>query len=106
MLCRFLIGLPGALYATAGWVATASAVTPESVCLFTSFRDAGQKYLRFLHSFDGYHWTNVPGTFPEATVGKNEQFSRRRTRMNAAHFMADGPALRSNNPRSSAFLRG
>jgi hypothetical protein len=42
--------------------------------LFTSFRDADQKYLRFLYSFDGYHWTNVPGTFLEAQVGAKKQF--------------------------------
>jgi hypothetical protein len=42
--------------------------------LFTSFRDADQKYLRFLYSDDGYHWTNVPGTFLAANVGTNKQF--------------------------------
>ena len=41
--------------------------------LFTSFRDADQKYLRFLWSEDGYHWTNVPGTFLEANVGEAKQ---------------------------------
>jgi hypothetical protein len=46
----------------------------DSVYLFTSFRDSDQKYLRFLYSFDGYHWTNVPGTFLEAGVGTSKQF--------------------------------
>lgn len=46
----------------------------DSAFLFTSFHDADQKYLRFLYSFDGYHWTNVPGTFLEANVGTNKQF--------------------------------
>jgi hypothetical protein len=46
----------------------------DSVYLFTSFRDSDQKYLRFLYSFDGYHWTNVPGTFFEAGVGMSKQF--------------------------------
>lgn len=46
----------------------------DKACLFTSFHDADQKYLRFLYSFDGYHWTNVPGTFLEAKVGTNKQF--------------------------------
>ena len=51
------------------------AAEPESSAyLFTSFRDADQKYLRFLYSFDGYHWTNVPGIFLEANVGTNRQF--------------------------------
>jgi hypothetical protein len=45
-----------------------------NVYLFTSFRDADQKYLRFLYSYDGYHWTNVPGTFLEANVGASRQF--------------------------------
>jgi len=52
----------------------ASATKQDSVFLFTSFRDADQKYLRFLYSFDGYHWTNVPGTFLEANVGVSKQF--------------------------------
>ena len=46
----------------------------SSVYLFTSFHDADQKFLRFLYSFDGYHWTNVSGTFLEANVGANKQF--------------------------------
>ena len=46
----------------------------DSAYLFTSFRDADQKFLRFLYSFDGYHWTNVPGTFLEANVGASKQF--------------------------------
>jgi hypothetical protein len=54
--------------------AAESATDQSSAYLFTSFRDADQKFLRFLYSFDGYHWTNVPGTFLEANVGKNKQF--------------------------------
>jgi hypothetical protein len=46
----------------------------DSVYLFTSFHDSDQKYLRFLYSYDGYHWTNVPGTFLEAHVGATNQF--------------------------------
>ncbi len=46
----------------------------NSAYLFTSFRDADQKFLRFLYSFDGYHWTNVPGTFLEAKAGVSRQF--------------------------------
>ncbi|HXT12176.1 MAG TPA: glycoside hydrolase family 43 protein [Candidatus Angelobacter sp.] len=51
----------------------AAATTDDSVYLFTSFRNADQKYLRFLYSDDGYHWTNVPGTFLEANVGAAKQ---------------------------------
>jgi len=46
----------------------------QSVYLFTSFHDSDQKFLRFLWSDDGYHWTNVPGTFLEANVGEAKQF--------------------------------
>jgi hypothetical protein len=46
----------------------------DSVYLFTSFRDVDQKFLRFLYSFDGYHWTNVPGIFLEANVGASKKF--------------------------------
>ena len=46
----------------------------KSLYLFTSFRDADQNFLRFLYSYDGYHWTNVPGTFLEAKVGGSKQF--------------------------------
>src|SRR5258706_543123 len=45
-----------------------------SAYVFTSFHDADQKFLRFLYSDDGYHWTNVPGTFLEANVGTSRQF--------------------------------
>src|SRR6266487_4627500 len=51
-----------------------STAKSDSVYFFTSFRDADQKFLRFLYSFDGYHWTNVPGTFLEANVGTSKQF--------------------------------
>ena len=61
-----------------GWFLLAVCLCPvwaaENTYLFTSFRDADQKYLRFLYSFDGYHWTNVPGTFLAANVGTNKQF--------------------------------
>jgi hypothetical protein len=43
------------------------------VYLFTSFHDSDQKFLRFLWSEDGYHWSNVPGTFLEANVGQAKQ---------------------------------
>ena len=52
----------------------AAETNADSVFLSTSFRDADQKFLRFLSSTDGYHWTNVPGTFLEAKVGASRQF--------------------------------
>src|SRR5580693_7125015 len=75
MRFRFIcICLWAILSALARLNATAAGVAPEPVYLFTSFHEADQKYLRFLYSFDGYHWTNVPGTFLEATVGASKQF--------------------------------
>src|SRR3569833_728957 len=44
------------------------------VYLFTSFHESDQKFLRFLWSEDGYHWTNVPGTVLEANAGEANQF--------------------------------
>lgn len=69
------------LFALAVWAVFAAgcASAPKSngsrdAFLFTSFRDADQKFLRFLYSYDGYHWTNVPGTFLEASTGASKQF--------------------------------
>jgi predicted neuraminidase len=44
----------------------------NSAYLFTSFRGNGEEGLRFLYSFDGYHWTNVPGTFLKPSVGPSK----------------------------------
>ena len=46
--------------------------TADSVYLFTSFREPAQEGLRFLFSFDGYHWTNVPGTFLKPMAGPSK----------------------------------
>jgi len=40
--------------------------------LFTSFRGNGEDGLRLGYSFDGYHWTNLPGTFLKPQVGKRK----------------------------------
>lgn len=44
----------------------------ENVYLFTSFRGNGEDGLRFLYSFDGYKWINVPGTFLKPLVGESK----------------------------------
>ena len=44
----------------------------DTVYLFTSFRDNGEDGLRFLSSEDGYHWTEVPGTFLKPRVGPSQ----------------------------------
>ena len=72
LTCLFVAIL--SMLATAGATnPSASASKQNSVYLFTSFHDADQKFLRFLWSDDGYHWTNVPGTFMEANVGEAKQ---------------------------------
>ena len=70
-LC-WLCWLPGLTAAAAA--AAADQAGPAPAYVFTSFRDADQKFLRYLYSLDGWHWTNVPGTFLEANVGTNRQF--------------------------------
>ena len=47
-------------------------LVPENVYLFTSFRGNGEDGLRFLYSFDGYKWANVPGTFLKPLVGESK----------------------------------
>lgn len=68
----WLLALAGLLFVCSTPLRAGEPTKP--VFLFTSFRDADQKYLRFLYSFDGYHWTNVPGTFLQANAGRNKQF--------------------------------
>ena len=72
----FLMGTTAAvlLNSSCATKTPANSVHRDPAYLFTSFHDADQKSLRFLYSFDGYHWTNVPGTFLEANVGTSKQF--------------------------------
>lgn len=44
----------------------------DTVYLFSTFKEPEQDGLRFAYSFDGYHWTNVPGLFLKARVGKEK----------------------------------
>ena len=74
MQFRFAICLLATLFHGSGPLVATAGPLPQSAYLFTSFHDADQKYLRFLYSFDGYHWTNVPGTFLEANIGAHKQF--------------------------------
>ena len=37
--------------------------------LFSTFKEPEQDGLRFAYSFDGYHWTNLPGVFLQPAVG-------------------------------------
>ena len=72
-MTRTIIPAAGLLLLLFGSTARAGAASNDSVYLFTSFRDADQKFLRFLYSDDGCHWTNVPGTFLAANVGAGRQ---------------------------------
>jgi len=44
----------------------------QKAYLFTSFHGNGEDGLRFLYSFDGYQWLNVPGTFLKPRVGPSK----------------------------------
>jgi hypothetical protein len=49
-----------------------SAGNDQTVYLFATFKEPEQDGLRFACSFDGYHWTNVPGLFLKAAVGRDK----------------------------------
>ena len=44
----------------------------KQVYLFTSFREDSPQGLRFLYSYDGYQWTNIPGRFLIPNVGPSK----------------------------------
>jgi hypothetical protein len=44
-------------------------VNGKTVYLFSTFKETAQDGLRYAYSFDGYHWTNVPGLFLKPEVG-------------------------------------
>ena len=52
--------------------ASKSAGNHEQAYLFTSFRENSPQGLRFLYSYDGYHWTNIPGRFLIPNVGPSK----------------------------------
>jgi Arabinosidase BT_3657-like, N-terminal len=41
----------------------------NGVYLFSTFKETAQDGLRFAYSFDGWHWTNLPGVFLKPEVG-------------------------------------
>src|SRR6185295_17799953 len=51
---------------------SSESASTNPVYLFTSFRGNGEDGLRFLYSFDAYHWTNVPGAFLKPNVGPSK----------------------------------
>lgn len=44
----------------------------DDIYVFTSFRGNGEDGLRYLLSEDGYHWSEVPGTFLKPSVGSQK----------------------------------
>lgn len=52
--------------------ASAQPTNPTTpVYLFSTFKEGYQDGLRFAFSYDGYHWSNVPGLFLRAQIGKD-----------------------------------
>jgi len=68
---RQVIRIVVMLCADAGFAAATSAADTGDmpVYLFATFKEPEQDGLRFAYSFDGYHWSNVPGLFLRARVG-------------------------------------
>ena len=58
--------------AWSGCATSRAASDNEPVFLFSTFKEPEQDGLRFAYSFDGYHWTNVPGLFLKARVGNDK----------------------------------
>ncbi len=57
---------------TIGFPARAQPTNADAtVYLFSTFKEGDQDGLRFAFSYDGYHWSNVPGLFLKARVDRN-----------------------------------
>lgn len=41
----------------------------KEIYMFTSFHEPADEGLRFLYSYDGYHWDSIPGVFLKPEVG-------------------------------------
>jgi hypothetical protein len=44
----------------------------QEVYLFTSFHEPANEGLRFLYSYDGYHWTSIDTIFLKPSIGKQK----------------------------------
>ncbi len=66
------VGLVAVWLPSAADLRAAGTAPKDAAYLFTSFREPAQDGLRFLFSFDGYHWTNVPGIFLKPNVGSGK----------------------------------
>jgi hypothetical protein len=63
------ISLPGLVGCAAGPAPGPHRNDGVTAYLFSTFKEPEQDGLRFAWSFDGYHWTNLPGVFVKPTVG-------------------------------------
>ena len=52
-----------------GWLLLCTACSPRKVYLSTSFHEPATDGLRFIYSYDGYHWDSIPGIWLEPAVG-------------------------------------
>ncbi len=69
----FVVGLSALLLAGCSAVKrTGSHHHGKAAYVFTSFREDAPQGLRFLYSYDGYHWTNIPGRFLIPHVGPSK----------------------------------
>jgi hypothetical protein len=51
-----------------GTVLLTSCGMQKNVYMFTSFKEPANEGLRFLYSYDGYHWTRIDSTFLKPTI--------------------------------------
>jgi alpha-L-fucosidase len=73
MVARFCVAFVVLLFANLSLAQSAEKNdVPEHAYLFTSFRGNGEDGLRFLYSFDGMKWMNVPGAFLKPLVGPSK----------------------------------
>lgn len=68
MIRRLLLTLLIGLTAAPSMLLAAEQPADEAL-LFTSFRGNGEEGLRLAYSEDGYHWTDIPGTFLKPNAG-------------------------------------
>jgi hypothetical protein len=69
MAIRQILAASLAIICFTGSTSTNGVDSVNTVYLFSTFKETAQDGLRFAYSFDGYHWTNVPGLFLKPEVG-------------------------------------
>jgi alpha-L-fucosidase len=69
LLSTSIVAIVGIVLTSATQLFGQPASPDDTVYLFSTFTEPEQDGLRFAYSFDGYHWSNVPGLFLRAQVG-------------------------------------